>query len=215
MAELINYLIGARSSRPKLKHMKNTILILIFTLIASFWSAFSPCSEALAINKAGGADSFGSMLSKEEDPRVLKLKNYLEGYPLEENAKDFIQIAEKYGFKDHPYLVAAIGFLESTGGKFIPPGSYNAWGFGIPTGHQSGIVFNSWKEGIEEVTKTIRKNYLKDKDPEDMTSDELIYFIGPIYAASPTWAQRVSHITNKIEDSPATPSSVASLSIDL
>lgn len=195
--------------------MKHIFLNLTILFLASFWSAFSACSEVLALSNAGGTDSFGSIISKEEDPRVLKLKNYLQDYPLEENAKDFIQIAEKYGFEDHPYLVAAIGFLESTGGKFIPPGSYNAWGFGIPTGHQSGIVFNSWKEGIEEVTKTIRKSYLKDKDPKDMTNEELIYFIGPIYAASPTWAERVSYITNKIEDSPATPSSIASLSIDL
>lgn len=197
------------------KYMKRIILILITLLLALMISGLFPSSKALAKNEAGGIDSFNLILNKEEDPRVLKLKNYLEGYPLENTAKDFIEIADKYGFDKHSYLVAAIGFLESTGGKFIPPGSYNAWGFGIPTGRQSGIVFASWKEGIEEVTKTIRTSYLKWENPKEMTIEELIYFIGPIYAASPTWADRVSYIVRKIEDSPAAPSSVASLSIDL
>ena len=153
---------------------------------------------------------------KKEDIRISKVKSYLKGYPLEENSEDFIQIADKYGLDKHAYLVAAIAGVESTFGKFIPYGSYNAWGFGIPTGAQSGITFNSWKEGIEEVTKTIRTGYLKNvKNTDDLSVEELVYSIGPIYAASPTWADKVMYFMNKLEETSVAADEVDNLPLSI
>jgi len=149
------------------------------------------------------------------DKRVAVLKNFLKGYPLEKSAESFVKIGDKYNLGKHVYLVAAISGVESTFGMYIPYGSYNAWGFGIPTGAQSGIVFNSWEDGIEEVTKTLRTGYLKNvKNVEDLSTEELVYFIGPIYAASPTWASKVLYFMQKIENTPATPSAIAHLPLD-
>lgn len=187
--------------------MKNTLKITFLTLILALAGLRLEVKPVLAASRL--------TVTLREDKRVLRLKNYLHGYPLEESAPHFIAMADKYGLEKHAYLVAAISMLESTSGLYIPTGSYNAWGFGIPTGAQSGIVFKNWNEGIEEVTKTIKEVYLKNIDPDNLTTEELIYRIGPIYAASPTWAVRVNSIFEKIENTPAAPSSTKTLALDL
>lgn len=91
-------------------------------------------------------------------------------------------------------LIPAIAGLESTYGIHIPVGSYNAYGWGIFTGKSSGIVFETWEDGITKVSEGIRYNYI-DKGAKTVEQ------IGRIYAASPTWAQRVLAIMQTIEKS--------------
>jgi hypothetical protein len=88
--------------------------------------------------------------------------------------------------------IVAIAGLESTFGQHIPPGSFNAYGWGIPSGASSGIVFSDWNDGITKVSEGLRKNYI---DKGAVTLEQ----IGHIYAASPTWAERVGGIMNRIE----------------
>lgn len=199
----------------KMNTLKTICAILALSVASIVLADPAMAAPVIADTSLNIGSPSGLKTASQVDKRVLRLKNFLKGYPLEDSADHFITVADKYGFEKHPYLVAAIGMLESTNGKFIPPGSYNAWGFGIPTGAQSGIVFNTWNDGIEEVTKTIKTVYLKGKDPDNMSTEELVYFIGPIYAASPTWAVRVNYIFNQIENSPAVASSVATLPVDL
>lgn len=156
-------------------------------------------------------------IEKNIDERILKLSNFLKGYPLEESAVDFINIADKYNLGNHVYLVAAISGVESTFGKFIPYNSFNAWGFGIPTGEKNGLTFSSWEEGIERVTKTLATEniYVQNKNISQMSIEDFVFQIGPVYAQSPVWAEKVLYFLKKIDDMPATPSSVNHLDINL
>ena len=190
-------------------------LLYLFSVIISSIIGVTDVSGKEPIISGASSNIATSSEKPKTDSRVLKLKNYLQDYPLEDNSEEFIRIADKYNLGKHAYLVAAISGIESTFGKFIPTGSYNAWGFGIPTGAQSGIVFENWDKGIEEVTKTISTVYLKGINPNSLTSEELIYRIGPIYAASPTWSQRVCYFMEKIENTPERATSVEHLSVDL
>ena len=126
------------------------------------------------------------------DNRSEVLRNFLIQYdsPLSGEAESFIKNADKYNLDWR--LVASIAGLESTFGKHIPYNSYNGWGWGVYG--DNVIRFNSWSEGIETISQGLRERYLKDK----LESDP--YFIGPTYAASPTWAQRVSYFMEKMEE---------------
>ncbi|MFC1790284.1 hypothetical protein ACFLZP_02260 [Patescibacteria group bacterium] len=125
-----------------------------------------------------------------EDHRIQTLTKYLEeqNSPLSQYAPLFIQMADKYHLtqKDLDYLVPAITGLESSYGKRYLQGSYNAYGWG------GGYwLFSSWPESIEYVTRRLKERYL------DRGADTIAK-IGPIYAESPTWAQRVAMIEKKI-----------------
>lgn len=126
------------------------------------------------------------------DDRVVKLQAYLRKFnsPLAPYAEEFIKQADTHSLDWK--LVASIAGLESTFGKRIPYGSFNAWGWGIPTGAQRGLGFKDWKDGIATVSEGLKQKYVDRglKTPEQM---------GRIYAASPTWASRVSYFMNDIE----------------
>lgn len=133
--------------------------------------------------------------ARQIDKRTKILQAYLAKYnsPLEDNALDFIQAADKY--KLDWRFVAAISGVESTFGKFVPGGraqytSYNAWGWGV-YGNQA-IYFKSWQEGIYTVTEGLRKNYFD----KGLTEP---YAINRVYAASPTWGSKVTYFLNDIE----------------
>lgn len=126
------------------------------------------------------------------DNRTEILKGFLDSYnsPLAPYAGEFIRSADKYSLDWR--LVAAISGLESTFGQAIPYNSYNGWGWGI---YGNNVIrFKSWPEAIDTISKGLRYNYLKD------TAESNPYIIGPSYAASPTWAVRVSYFMQQIED---------------
>lgn len=128
----------------------------------------------------------------QQDNRVQILRGFLTTYdsPLAQYSEDFVRSADKYRLDWK--LVAAISGLESTFGQQIPYNSYNGWGWGIYGDNM--IRFKSWPEGIETISKGLRFNYLKDKTESDP------YVIGPTYASSPTWAQRVAYFMQKIDE---------------
>lgn len=70
----------------------------------------------------------------------------------------FVKIADQYGLDWR--LVPAIAQKESGMGKAIPKGSYNAWGWAIFTGKNSGAEFDNWQHGIETVTRGLKNSYL-------------------------------------------------------
>lgn len=133
--------------------------------------------------------TFGQML---RDERVDTLRAYLTAHnsPLVGESAHFIAEADRLGLDWK--LVAAIAGTESTFGKHVPTGSYNAWGWGIPTGARSGIAFGNWKQGITTVSEGLKYRYI---DRGAVTVEH----IGRIYAASPRWAGNVRFFLNKIE----------------
>lgn len=152
--------------------------------------------------EAGGAAqlTFGQIL---RDERIDTLRAYLTMHnsPLVGEATHFVSEADRLGLDWK--LVAAIAGTESTFGKHVPSGSYNAWGWGIPTGAQSGITFDNWKQGITAVSEGLKFRYV---DRGAVSVEQ----IGRIYAASPRWAGNVRFFLNQIASfTPADPSLLA------
>ena len=133
-----------------------------------------------------------SMSVKGSDGRVLLVKNFLEeiNAPLADYAPDLVESADKHGIDYR--LVAAIARQESNGCKFIPPESYNCWGWGI---HERGTLhFESYEQGIETVTAGLKKNYI---DKGLTTPDEIMRKYAP---KSPgTWSNAVNKFLSKME----------------
>lgn len=126
---------------------------------------------------------------EKSDERAGKLRRFLASHdsPLEPFATDFVKIADKYGVDWK--LVPAITGVESTFGKFIPSGSFNAYGWA-----NGNFYFQSWPESIEIVAKTLKERYI------DRGADT-VWKIAPIYAPpSKTWAFKVDYFMEKIEN---------------
>lgn len=128
----------------------------------------------------------------EVDFRVKTLRIFLEKYssPLSNYADTFVEEADKNGLDWK--LLAAISGVESTFGQQIPYNSYNAWGWGIYG--TNAIYFSSWEEAIKVISKGLSENYIKRLGTDD------VYSIGRMYAASPTWASRVTYFMDRIAD---------------
>lgn len=126
------------------------------------------------------------------DYRAQILEGFLLQYdsPMAPYAKDFVKYADEYNLDWR--LVASIAGLESGFGLHIPYKSYNGWGWGVYG--DNVINFTSWSDGIETISDGLRTAYLKDIEYSDP------YIIGPTYAASPTWAQRVTYFMNRMEE---------------
>jgi hypothetical protein len=101
----------------------------------------------------------GDSIVANNDIRTAMVAAFLRGHrsPMAESAGTFVAVADKYHL-DWRLLVAIAG-KESSFGLHTPSNSYNAWGWGIPTGAQSGLAFNSWNAGIETVGKGLRTKY--------------------------------------------------------
>jgi hypothetical protein len=95
---------------------------------------------------------------EQTDARPAILKQYMDSYgsPLSPYADLIVQTADKYSLDFR--LTTAIAQQESNLCKIIPPESYNCWGWGI-TG-QGTLGFTSYQDGIEEVSKGLRENYI-------------------------------------------------------
>jgi hypothetical protein len=140
------------------------------------------------------------------DQRVQILRSYISQFDplLAKSAPTFVAEADKYNLDWR--LVAAISGVESTFGKQIPEGSYNAWGWGIYGDNRLG--FSSYDEGISVISKSLREKYVDQWGAKD------VYEIGTYYAASPTWATRVAYFMRKIDQyETSNPSETLSLSL--
>lgn len=169
--------------------MKIKTLFLLFTvlLLASF------PEKAEANQKASGSSAVFVEAGKEvtRDYREKVLEKFLVSYdsPLAPYAMDFVNEADTYNIDWR--LVASISGIESSFGKQLPYNSYNAWGWGI---YGDNIYyFKSYNDAIYTISKALRENYM------DKWEAQNVYQIGRIYAASPTWAQRVNYFMEKID----------------
>lgn len=169
--------------------MKHLISLIFGFIIFAFICG----GEALAYEQASGSSATlnNEIARVKIDNRARILEKFLldRKSPLAPHANTFVEAADKYNLDWR--LVASIAGLESSFGIHQPAGSHNGWGWG----YNNGTVkhFDSWDEAIEEISKGLRENYLKDRPYSDP------YIIGPTYAASPTWAVRVTNFMNQIE----------------
>jgi len=176
--------------------MKQTLIMLSLLAGALLFAASPVCAYT---RESGGAASMsGREIAPDNRANMLRAYLYTLDSPLADVASTFVREADKNNIDWR--LVAAIAGAESTFGKQIPKGSYNAWGWGVFTGTQDGVHFADWADGIAQVSEGLRKNYI-DRGAKD------IYDIGWIYAANGnSWGSHVNFFMEKIADfTPADP----------
>lgn len=129
------------------------------------------------------------------DARPHLIEKFLRQYksPISGHGAYFVEMADKYGVDWK--LVAAIAFQESNLGKRIPSGSFNAWGWAVYTGQNSGAAFDSWPHAIETVTRGIARDYYGRglKTPEQIMTRYTPNSNG-------SWAEAINFAMEEIED---------------
>ena len=170
-------------------NFKRLLIILAFFAIWAFTNAGTTYGLELENTISSSAQLKDE--TAEFDNRTQILKDYLQQFnsPLAEFAEEFVGAADAYEIDWR--LLPAITGVESTYGKFIPQGSYNAYGW-----NNGAYAFQSWEDSIWTVTKALREKYL---DRGATTVEK----IGRIYAPpSPFWAGKVKRIMAKIDSQP-------------
>ena len=126
--------------------------IAVFVVSAVF-SSISDKREKEVINRY-----FNENVEKSREDRVTALKSFFSSLnsPLEENARTFVDVADKYGL-DYK-LLPAIACMESSCGRKLIEGSYNPFGWGIYG--RNAIYFKSYDDAIETVAKEISEKYV-------------------------------------------------------
>ncbi len=126
------------------------------------------------------------------DARVAIVKNYLARYdsPIQNLAEHIVKTADANGVDFR--LIPAIAQQESNLCKKIPEDSYNCWGWGI---HARGTLgFASYEEGIDTVTRGIKKEYL---DKGYTTPEKIMTKYTPSSPGS--WARGVSMFMEEMQ----------------
>lgn len=98
------------------------------------------------------------------DARSKKVEAFFNKYgaPLAPYSDFIVKMADKYSIDWR--LVSAIGYCEGNGGKKIPEGSFNTWGWGASEADlatKSGKYnLGDWETAIETVSKGLKKGYI-------------------------------------------------------
>ncbi len=132
----------------------------------------------------------GQVNSADARPEIIR--QYLDYYnsPLVPYANFLVETADKYQLDFR--LLTAIAQQESNLCKIIPPGGYNCWGWGI---HSEGTLgFSSFSEGIEEVSRGLREEYL---NRGYSTIEEIMSKYTPLSNGS--WANGVNKFMAEME----------------
>lgn len=154
-------------------------------------SAFAHTTKAQEVSVSNSAEIENSNTNYEIDMRIIYLKEFLDKYnsPLADYSEEIVQLADRYNLDWR--LIPAISGVESTFGKNLPVGSYNAYGWA-----NGRYAFDSWENSIQIVSQTLREKYY-DNGAED------INHIAKRYAPpSTTWSWKVKYFMNKIDSIP-------------
>jgi hypothetical protein len=183
---ILSILFGSFWLHQRINHTKQ-----LNTLVATI---AKPQEAKVVTLNAGVTKNVADIVSSitASDARPILVNRFLEYYdsPMTGKGQAFVELADKYGLDYR--LLPAIALHESSAGKRIPPGSYNAWGWAVFTGQQTGAEFDTWEHGIETVAKGLRKGYVDD----GLITPEKIM---PRYAPpSSSWADGVRTAMNQI-----------------
>ncbi len=128
------------------------------------------------------------------DARAVLLERFLSRNksPMVGLGEHYVKIADKYSLDYR--LLPAIAQKESGLGRVIPTGSYNAWGWAVFTGKNSGAAFDSWEHAIETVAKGIKKDYV---DRGLKSVEQIMSRYTP--SSDGSWAADVSFTMDQIE----------------
>lgn len=193
--------------RNKLNRVGAVTALLIFISLQFLFVINPNQPQASSLSSTSAASpSFQKLLDAESvvDIRVLKLSNYLarKNSPMASKADKFVAVADKYNMDWR--LVPAISGVESNFGRFIPEGSYNAYGWA-----GGNYRFESWEDSIETVTRELKSNYV---DRGAVTVNQ----IGVIYCPpnSYNWTAGTNQFMSEIENTQI-PSETLNSSIEI
>lgn len=160
------------------------LLLIVLLVIPKIVSAESVAGDSASLKPIETIASNTPLISDRNIQRSVIREILSErSSPLESEVDAFMDACITHDIDC--YLLPSIAGLESSFGKFTHPDSHNPFGWG--GGH---IMFDSWSEGFQKVALGLKKNYI---GRGATTIEEM----GPIYAASPTWAVRVRAIHNQ------------------
>ena len=166
-------------------------LLSIMAIPIAFFIFSKPAQAEIYVSGSSAMlkdEVFAITKMKNNNPRIEKLKAFLIKHqsPLAAYTQELIKAAEIYQLDWK--LLPAISGVESTFGKRIPPGSYNAYGW-----NNGNRYFVSWEDSINQVSQALREKYVN-------RGLDTPYKMGPIYAPpSPTWATKVVYFMEQIE----------------
>ncbi|MCA9392540.1 glucosaminidase domain-containing protein [candidate division WWE3 bacterium] len=123
-----------------------------------------------------------------EDPAIVRLRAYFEitNPSMVKYAGYLVYQSRHYGVD--PYLVVAIGVLESGNFRSSLCSYGNCWGINSSSGY---VQFGSMYEGIDHATKLLASSRYAGKTIEQ---------IGPIYAEDATWSWKVRAIYEEVAE---------------
>jgi hypothetical protein len=161
--------------------MKNLKLLMVWIVLTSYFLMAGPVLAEKSM--LTGKLNYRDYLVKK-----VVIHNMLEKHnsPMLGESDSFIKACMTYDL--NCYLLPSISGLESSFGKAMINETHNPFGWGGGT-----IYFKSWEEAYMSVARGLKNNYL---EKGALTINQ----IAPIYAASPTWAQRVSFFLSKFEE---------------
>ena len=172
--------------------MRNFLLIL--TLLVLFVLAGTPVQgqklagqSAVLVSLNARENDISLVTEEKREIQKRTIKAVLEKYnsPMVDEVDTYMKVCEQYQL--NCYLLPAISGVESGFGKAMIKATYNPFGWGGGT-----IYFDSWSDGINTVGKSLRERYI---DRGAVTLDG----VGKIYAASPTWSEKVRKFMNEFE----------------
>ncbi len=143
---------------------------------------------AIALAVAVVFISLSGTIKAIDDKRAEKIDAYFEArnMPLAGYGEIFVENADIYGLDWR--ILPAIAVIESTGGKYIPKNSFNAWGW------KSGAhSFKSFEHGIEYIISRFGKSYLY----KGKTTKQVLNTYNPP-SIRPGYAKDVMAVMNKI-----------------
>jgi hypothetical protein len=169
--------------------MYKKIIIAICIWVLTIVKAEAVSADTLVVSSS--AQFKKDFFEEKADTRVVTLKKFLEKYnsPLADYAYEFVYYADMYDIDWR--LVPAISGVESTFGKRIPQGSYNAYGWA-----NGKYQFKSWDDSIEIVTRTLREKYY------DRGADSIAKIARRYAPPSTTWGWKVKYFMNEIDPIP-------------
>jgi hypothetical protein len=181
--------------------------IRLLPLIATFVPAITIFTAALVLGQIYKAfesyshETQASVLESKsviEDNRVKSLELFFSKFnsPLKPHSDTFVEVADKYGLDYR--LLPAIACMESTCGKYLIPGTYNPFGWGIYGTNY--ISFDNYEQAIDTVGKGLKDNYLS-------RGFDTPAKIAPIYTPPrhQHWLSGVTWFMNKIDEAAKLP----------
>ncbi len=168
--------------------MRKIIAISAVLIVLTFTGAGEVRAQSTA---DGSAELKEGQTNYDFDFRVENLRKFFQKYnsPLASYAEEFVIYADENSLDYR--LVPAITGVESTFGKRIPQGSYNAYGWA-----NGEYEFESWEDSIRHVSEVLKTSYI-DRGVSSINQ------IARVYAPpSTTWGRNVTFFVRKIDTLP-------------